>query len=157
MRVREATDEDWPVVAALLAALGRPEALGTPEEEDLRRVFLAYLQRDDVVAMVAEEEGRVVGFCDLEFRARLNFSEPQAWIPDLVVAEEFRSRGAGAALLRRAEEIARERGAWGMELESATWRERAHAFYEREGWSYSGKSFTRPLSDRPWPPSPPSR
>ena len=157
MRVREATDEDWPVVAALLAALGRPEALGTPEEEDLRRVFLAYLQRDDVVAMVAEEDGRVVGFCDLEFRARLNFSEPQAWIPDLVVAEEFRSRGAGAALLRRAEEIARERGAWGMELESATWRERAHAFYEREGWSYSGKSFTRPLSDRPWPPSPPSR
>ena len=157
MRVREATDEDWPVVAALLAALGRPEALGTPEEEDLRRVFLAYLQRDDVVAMVAEEDGRVVGFCDLEFRARLNFSEPQAWIPDLVVAEEFRSRGAGAALLLRAEEIARERGAWGMELESATWRERAHAFYEREGWSYSGKSFTRPLSDRPWPPSPPSR
>jgi GNAT superfamily N-acetyltransferase len=157
VRVREATDEDWPVVAALLAALGRPEALGTPEEEDLRRVFLAYLQRDDVVAMVAEEDGRVVGFCDLEFRARLNFSEPQAWIPDLVVAEEFRSRGAGAALLRRAEEIARERGAWGMELESATWRERAHAFYEREGWSYSGKSFTRPLSDRPWPPSPPSR
>jgi GNAT superfamily N-acetyltransferase len=157
VRVREATAEDWPVVAALLAALGRPEALGTPEEEDLRRVFLAYLQRDDVVALVAEEDGRVVGFCDLEFRARLNFSEPQAWIPDLVVAEEFRSRGAGAALLRRAEEIARERGAWGMELESATWRERAHAFYEREGWSYSGKSFTRPLSDRPWPPSPSSR
>jgi GNAT superfamily N-acetyltransferase len=157
VRVREATAEDWPAVAALLAALGRPEALGTPEEEDLRRVFLAYLQRDDVVALVAEEDGRVVGFCDLEFRARLNFSEPQAWIPDLVVAEEARSRGAGGALIRRAEEIARERGAWGMSLESATWRERAHSFYEREGWTYTGKSFTRALSDRPWPPSPPSR
>jgi len=157
VRVREATVEDWPAVAALLAALGRPEALGTPEEEDLRRVFLEYLRRDDVAALVAEEDGRVVGFCDLELRARLNFTEPQAWIPDLVVAEEFRSRGAGAALLRRAEEIARERGAWGMSLESATWRERAHSFYEREGWSYSGKSFTKPLSDRPWPPSPPGR
>jgi GNAT superfamily N-acetyltransferase len=155
VRVREATAADWPAVAALLAELGRPEALGTPEEEDLRRVFLGYLERDDAVALMAEDDGRVVGFCDLELRTRLNFVEPQAWIPDLIVAEEARSKGAGGALIRRAEEIARERGAWGMSLESATWRERAHAFYEREGWTYSGKSFTKPLSDRPWPPTPP--
>lgn len=154
MRVREAVAEDWPAVAALLAELGRPDALATPQEEELRSVFLGYLERNDVVALVAEEEGRVVGFCDLEFRTRLNFSEPQAWIPDLVVADESRSKGAGAALIRRAEELARTRGAWGMSLESATWRERAHGFYEREGWSYSGKSFTKPLTDRPWPPSP---
>jgi GNAT superfamily N-acetyltransferase len=153
--VREATPEDWPVVAALLAELGRPEALGTPDEEKLRRVFLDYLERADVVALVAEDEGRVVGFCDLEFRARLSFAEPQAWIPDLVVAEDARSRGAGGALIRRAEEISRDRGAWGMSLESATWRERAHSFYEREGWTFSGKAFTRPLTDRPWPPPPP--
>jgi len=157
VRVREASAEDWPAVAALLAELGRPEALATPEEEELRGVFLRYLERDDVVALVAEEDGRVVGFCDLEFRSRLNFAEPQAWIPDLVVAEEARSRGAGGALIRRAEEISRERGAWGMALESATWRERAHAFYEREGWSFTGKAFSRSLSDRPWPPPPPSR
>jgi ribosomal protein S18 acetylase RimI-like enzyme len=156
VRVREATAKDWPAVAALLADLGRPEALGTEDEEDLRQVFLRYLRREDAVALVAEDGGRVVGFCDLEFRIRLNFAEPQGWIPDLVVAEDARSRGAGAALLRRAEEIARERGAWGMSLESATWRERAHAFYEREGWTFGGKAFTKPLSDRPWPPSPPA-
>ena len=155
MLVREATPEDWPVVAALLAELGRPEALGTPDEEVLRRLFLDYLERDDVVALVAEDEGRVVGFCDLEFRTRLNFAEPQVWIPDLVVAEDARSRGAGGALIRRAEEISHDRGAWGMSLESATWRERAHSFYEREGWTFSGKAFTRPLTDRPWPPPPP--
>jgi GNAT superfamily N-acetyltransferase len=157
VRVREAGAEDWPAVAALLAELGRPEALSTPQEGELRGVFLGYLERDDAVALVAEAEGRVVGFCDLEFRARLNFSESQAWIPDLVVTEEARSRGAGAALIRRAEEISRERGAWGMSLESATWRERAHLFYEREGWSYTGKSFTKSLTDRPWPPAPPDR
>jgi GNAT superfamily N-acetyltransferase len=157
VRVREAVAEDWPAVAALLAELGRPEALSTPQEEELRGVFLRYLERDDAVALVAEEDGRVVGFCDLEFRARLNFSEPQAWIPDLVVTEEARSRGAGAALIQRAEEVSRDRGAWGMSLESATWRERAHLFYEREGWSYTGKSFTKPLTDRPWPPAPPDR
>jgi GNAT superfamily N-acetyltransferase len=157
VRVREATPEDWTVVAALLAELGRPEALGTPDEEELRRVFLDYLERDDVVALVVEDDGRVVGFCDLEFRIRLNFAEPQAWIPDLIVAEEARSRGAGTALIRRAEEISRGRGAWGMALESATWRERAHSFYEREGWAYSAKAFIRALSDTPWPPPPPPR
>lgn len=157
MRVREAVAGDWPAVAALLAELGRPEALATAQEEDLRGVFLSYLERNDVVALVAVEEGRVVGFCDLEFRSRLNFSEPQAWIPDLVVTEESRSKGAGAALIRRAEAISRDRGAWGMTLESAMWRERAHEFYEREGWSYTGKSFTKPLTDRPWPPRPPDR
>jgi GNAT superfamily N-acetyltransferase len=155
VRVREAGPEDWPAIAALLAELGRPEALGTPHEEELRRVFLGYLEREDVVALVAEDEGRVVGFCDLELRVRLNFARPQAWIPDLMVAETARSEGAGGALIRRAEEISRRRGAWGMSLESATWRERAHSFYEREGWAYTGKSFTKPLTDRPWPPSPP--
>jgi GNAT superfamily N-acetyltransferase len=152
--VREALPEDWPAVAALLAELGRPEALGTALEDDLRDVYERYLAHPDTVALVAEVDGRVLGFCDVEFRTRLNFAEPQAWIPDLVVAEGERSRGAGRALLARAEEIARDRGCWGMSLESATWRERAHAFYVREGWTDSGKAFTKPLTDIPWPPSP---
>ena len=152
--VREARPEDWPAVAALLAELGRPEALGTALEDDLREVYERYLAHPDTVALVAEVDGRVLGFCDVEFRTRLNFAEPQAWIPDLVVAEGDRSRGAGQALLARAEEIARKRGCWGMSLESATWRDRAHAFYVREGWTDSGKAFTKPLADIPWPPTP---
>jgi len=152
--VREARTEDWEKVAALLADLGRPQALGTGDEPVLRQVFDRYLSRPDVVALVAEVDGAVVGFVDLEFRTRLNFEEPQAWIPDLVVAEAERSRGAGHDLLARAEELARERGCWGMTLESATWRTRAHAFYLREGWKDSGRSFTKALGDTPWPPAP---
>jgi GNAT superfamily N-acetyltransferase len=153
--VREARAEDWSPVAALLAELGRPQALGTGHEPVLREVFERYLSRPDVVALVAEVDGAVVGFVDIEFRTRLNFEDPQAWIPDLVVAESARSRGAGHALLARAEELAGERGCWGMTLESATWRTRAHAFYLREGWEESGKSFTKALGDTPWPPAPP--
>jgi GNAT superfamily N-acetyltransferase len=152
--VREARAEDWPAVATLLAELGRPEALGTDFEGDLRQVYERYLARPDTVALVAEVQGRVLGFCDVEFRTRLNFAELQAWIPDLVVGEAERSRGAGRALLARAEEIARHRGCWGMSLESATWRDRAHAFYVREGWTDSGKAFSKPLADIPWPPAP---
>jgi GNAT superfamily N-acetyltransferase len=154
--VRPAGAPDWPAVAALLAELGRPDVLGGPEEEGARQVFLAYLDRDDTEALVAEEDGQVVGFVDMEYRTRLNFLEPQAWIPDLIVTENGRSRGAGAALLARCEELARARGCWSLSLESANWRDRAHAFYLREGLADVAKAFSKPLSDRGlnWPPSP---
>ena len=120
MEIREARASDWPAVAALLAELGRPDVRGHDDEDEHRRAFEAYLERPDAVAFVAEEDGRVVGFVDLEFRQRLNFRTPQAWIPDLVVAEHSRSRGAGAALLAAAEQLARERGCFALSLESAT-------------------------------------
>lgn len=153
--IRQARAEDWPAVAELLGQLGRPDVRRTDEEPAAREVFERYLDRADAVLLVAEEEGRVVGLLDMEYRARLNFTSPQAWIPDLVVDEDARSAGVGRALMTRAEELARERGCWGMTLESATWRERAHAFYVREGWADTGKSFSKPLAEGlTWPPAP---
>jgi GNAT superfamily N-acetyltransferase len=144
-------------VAKLLAQLGRPDVRATGEEAAARQLFERYLDRADAVILVAEEGGKVVGLLDMEYRVRLNFTTPQAWIPDMVVAEDSRSGGVGRALMARAEELARERGCWGMELESATWRERAHAFYLREGWADSGKSFSKLLAEgMTWPPTPPS-
>lgn len=153
--VRMALPGDWPEVAALLAELGRPEALDTPDEAALRSVYDDYLARADAAVLVALEGERIVGVCDLEFRVRLNFAGSQAWIPDLIVAADARSRGAGAALLAEAERIARDRGCWSMTLESATWRTRAHAFYRRNGWADTGRSFVKSLDGRPWPPPPP--
>jgi GNAT superfamily N-acetyltransferase len=153
--VRRAQPEDWPAVAALLAELGRPAVLGTPEEAPTRELFVAYLEREDTEALVGELDGGVVGFVDMEYQAWLNFTKPQAWIPNLIVSEASRSRGVGAALLARAEELARVRGCFAMRLESASWRTRAHGFYLREGWTDSGKSFVRLLDDAAWPPAPP--
>jgi ribosomal protein S18 acetylase RimI-like enzyme len=154
--VRDAAPEDWPAVEALLAELGRPDVRGTPEEDAARQVFLDYLRRDDTEALVAEQDGRVVGFVDMEYRVRLNFTTPQAWIPDLIVAEDGRSRGAGAALLARCQELARARGCWSLSLESANWRDRAHAFYRREGLEDLARSFSKGLSGAGanWPPRP---
>jgi GNAT superfamily N-acetyltransferase len=141
--VRTAEAEDWPAVSALLAELGRPDVRDSSQEPEHRERFLGYLARPDAVALVAEAAGSVVGFVDLEFRQRLDYLSPQAWIPDLIVTESARSLGVGAALLRRAEETARERGCWGITLESAHWRTRAHAFYLREGWQDLGRSFSK--------------
>jgi GNAT superfamily N-acetyltransferase len=155
LHVRDARLEDWPTVAQLLAELGRPDVFGKDDEQTAKSIFKSYLQRADTVALVAEDEDRVIGFCNMEYRVRLNFTTPQAWIPDLIVSERERSRGAGAMLLARVEELARAKGCWSMTLESANWRTRAHAFYVREGWSNFAKGFTRNLGEHPWPPPEP--
>jgi GNAT superfamily N-acetyltransferase len=146
--------QDWSAVVTLLRELGRPVPDDAETDPRLRSDFEQYLARPDAVALLAEENGRTVGFLDMEFRVRLGLSGPQAWIPDLVVTEARQGSGSGRALIERAETLAREHGCWGMSLESATWREGSHAFYRRVGWRETGKSFTKPLGDLPWPPSP---
>jgi GNAT superfamily N-acetyltransferase len=155
VRIRDARADDWAQVSDLLAELGRPDVRESEDEPRHGEAFARYLQRAETLALVAEEDVNIVGFVDVEFRQRLNFLSPQAWVPDLVVAERVRGQGVGRALLEAVEERARERGCWGMSLESAIWREGSHAFYERVGWSPTGMSFTRPLAaDVQWPPAP---
>ena len=154
MWIREARPGDWPEVMGLLAELGRPDVRGTPEEDKARELFEAYLERPDTEAFVAELDGRVVGFVNVEFRDRLNFLTPEAWIPELIVGEDARSKGAGGALLGRCEAAARERNCWSLALESANWRERAHAFYLRDGFEDLAHAFVKVLADVDWPPKP---
>ena len=145
LSIRKATSSDWPGVSALLAELGRPDARGTPDEERHRALFDSYLERNDVDAFVAEEEGQILGFVNVEYRERLNRTTTEAWVPELVVAEAKRSAGVGKRLLAEAERVAREHGCWGIALESATWRRDAHRFYEREGWEDAAKAFIKGL------------
>ena len=156
--IREAREDDFEAVAALLEELGRPKVLGTgePSEAEHRQRYLAWLAAPDFFAWVAEIDREVVGFVDLQMVPRLNFDGPQAWVPDLIVAEQCRSRGVGAALLARAEEVARAHGAFSLTLESAHWRTRAHAFYVREGMKDAAVEFVKPLTDVEWPPPPPT-
>jgi len=145
VEVREATASDWPAVATLLTELGRPDVRGTPEEEDARQLFHSYLKRADTAAFVADLDGEVVGFVNVEFRPRLNHQSKEGWIAELIVCSARRSAGVGKALLKAAEDKARSVECWGMALESATWRKGAHRFYEREGWTQSALAFTKLL------------
>ena len=152
--IREATVDDWPQVAGLLVELGRdvPEHAATNPSHVIH--FGGHLARREVVTLVAESGSRLLGFLDMEYRQRLGHPRPQAWVNDLVVAGSERSRGVGKTLLDHAEELARRRGCFRMSLETATWRERTHAFYEREGWLDYGKWFIKVL-DPSWKPSGP--
>lgn len=152
IRVREAEPRDFEAVSALLEELGRPKVLGTAQESDHRGRYLQWIQAPNGFGFVAEDDQQVIGFIDLDLIPRLNFLAPLAWVHDLVVTEGARSGGAGAALLGRAEEVARTQGSFALGLVSANWRTRAHAFYERQGMEDAAKEFVKVLGDFPWPP-----
>jgi GNAT superfamily N-acetyltransferase len=73
-----------------------------------------------------------------------------AEISGLVVSEEARSRGVGKALLEAAEEWARGTGCAVISVRSNVKRERAHGFYQKNGyeWTKSQKTFCKNLAAR---------
>jgi GNAT superfamily N-acetyltransferase len=126
MRIRPMTAADAPLVADLTTQLGYPTS---PEEAAQR---LAALDGRHA-ALVAEEDGRAIGWVHVALVTSLA-SGMKADIGGLVVDENHRSDGIGAELLAAAEAWAREEGAARMVVRSRVARERAHRFYEREGY-----------------------
>jgi GNAT superfamily N-acetyltransferase len=63
------------------------------------------------------------------------------YVDDLVTAEQYRSKGAGAKLLTWLREYAIAENCQQMHLDSGFQRNDAHRFYEREGMSKSGFHF----------------
>lgn len=134
-------DADFEAATRLLAELGRP----SPAEERLpalRRTYASHVGRDDTGSMLALIDGTPVGFVSLEFRHPFYVAAPQAWIPDLIVTESARGQRIGAALLDAAFAASRERGAYGVALESGHHRAVAHRLYLESGMLDVGSYLT---------------
>ena len=134
--------DDASVVADLTTQLGYPVAAG----ELASRMSEVLGSADAALLVAVDENDTVVGWVHVE---RLHILErpPTANIDGLVVDEGVRSAGIGAALLAAAEAWAVTRGIGAMQVRSRTTRERAHRFYEREGYRRMKTSyvFEKPL------------
>ena len=130
MRIRPMTAADAALVADLTTQLGYP----TGSAETAERISMLLERPDDHAALVAEEDGRAIGWVHVAIYTSLE-SGRVATIGGLIVGEGHRSGGIGAELLTAAEEWARENGAAKMTVRSRVTRERAHRFYEREGYT----------------------
>jgi ribosomal protein S18 acetylase RimI-like enzyme len=141
IRVIEASQTDFEATTRLLAELGRP----APSDEKLpalRRTYDEHVRRDGTGSMLALLDGAPVGFISLEFRQPFFTTRPQAWIPDLIVAEPARGRHIGAALLDAAFTEAVSRGSYAAALESGDQRLVAHRLYLAAGMADVGSFYT---------------
>ncbi|HEY1681700.1 MAG TPA: GNAT family N-acetyltransferase [Candidatus Tumulicola sp.] len=118
---------DASALVPLFAQLGYPNDAATIE-----RMVLRCSDRRKIY--VGEIQSNVVGFIAVEMRDELADCEG-AEILALSVDENNRSNGIGAALLRTAEEWAREQGARRVRVRSNVIRKDAHRFYEREEYA----------------------
>ncbi len=142
LKIRRAKSADAPQIAMLSGQLGYPtttaqvrERLRRIKPASLHAVFVAETAKDGVIGWVHVSKQPLL---EVAIRAEVN---------GLVVAEGLRSLGAGARLLAAAEDWARKHGCKGMSVRSNVIRERAHQFYERNGYEHykTQKSFRKPL------------
>jgi GNAT superfamily N-acetyltransferase len=131
VKIRRAKKSDAERIAELCRQLGYP-ATEAQIAQRLRRIKPA---SQHAVLVAESSEGRVIGWLHVSVEPLLEV-ELRAEVNGLVVADAERSRGAGALLLRSAEEWAHRRGCQGMSVRSNVVRERAHQFYLRNGYEH---------------------
>ncbi len=115
-----------------------------PAQWDERRAEVALRQAvesRDAVVLVADDGGELAGICTAYLDLHSVRFGYRAWVEDLAVDPQQRSRGIGKALLDAAKAWARERGATHLELDSGHGRTHAHRFYERESPDWGGLSY----------------
>jgi len=127
--IRPISPDDSPRLAALLTQLGYPASTSEVVER------LGYWLPDPNSALIgAEVDGELVGVAALHLCPHLERTGRWARLAALVVDERCRGTGVGAALVRAAEDRARELGCHSMEITSSRWRTGAHGFYQRLGY-----------------------
>jgi ribosomal protein S18 acetylase RimI-like enzyme len=88
--------------------------------------------------LVAEVEGRVIGYGKIEHPTELAASGHVWHVTGLAVDPAFEGRGAGRALVEALIELARERGGRRVTLRVFAPNERARRLYERLGFTVEG-------------------
>ncbi len=129
MRIEAATEATQELLDALTTLL--PQL--NPRLEPLSMERLSRVIGDPATTLLlARDDGGIVGAAAVLVYATPAFVK--ARIEDVVVDENSRGKGVGDALVRRCIEVARERGAEIVELQSARWREVANRLYPRLGF-----------------------
>jgi GNAT superfamily N-acetyltransferase len=141
-KIRAPRQSDYARIADLAGQLTYPS---TPEK--IAQRLDGIKGSPDHAVFVAElETGEIAGWIAV-FVYRTLEADARAEISGLVVDERYRSQRIGERLLNRSEEWARERGCATIGLRSNVIRERAHVFYERQGYKHvkTQKSFRKRL------------
>lgn len=121
--------------------------LGTYRPEVWERRIGYYLRRDPETSVVAELDGRVVGFMLGEVRSgEFGLEEPTGWIEVLGVDPEARGRSVGRRMGDALLEHFRQRGARSVRTLVDEENEELCGFFSSLGFEPSSlRAFTRPI------------
>jgi GNAT superfamily N-acetyltransferase len=136
LAIRTPRDTDATALADLSGQLGYPVVV-----EDMRERMAAVAANDQAGVLVATDAAdRPIGWVHVELKRTLS-APLTAQVVGLVVEGAARSAGVGKGLLAAAEAWAQARDCQRMLVGTRITRERAHRFYEREGYTLQKTSY----------------
>ena len=127
--IRRAKNTDWSAIVRLL------DQLDYPDSAKFMETRLAQLLNDPAgILLVWEDDAAILGFLSLHFIPQIALEGDFARISYFSIDEAARSKGIGRQLEEHAANLAREKGCELIEVHCHTRREKAHAFYFRQGY-----------------------
>jgi GNAT superfamily N-acetyltransferase len=143
--VRLATSEDVGDVVRLIAEFRDWWGKTEPADDRIRAVVERLIPADSAEFLLAYEDDRAVGVCQLRYRLSVWTGADDCWLEDLFVTEAARRGGHGRALVEAALESARARGCRRIELDVNEQNTGAIRFYESLGFATEPKPPGRTL------------
>jgi GNAT superfamily N-acetyltransferase len=149
LSIRPATIDDAALLRTLIRELAEFE-----RELDLCVIEEAELVRDGFGpapkfrALIAEWNGITAGYA-LFFDFYSTWTGRGLFLEDLLVREQFRSRGIGKELLAAVARIAVEENCYGLQWEVLDWNEKAIDFYKSLGAEFRDRWRPVLLADEP--------
>jgi GNAT superfamily N-acetyltransferase len=132
--VREATEDDVPLILFLIRELAEYERLShevVATEEGLRETLFG--ERRYAEVLIAEHDGAPAGFALFFHNFSTFLGKPGIYLEDLYVKPEFRGTGIGKKLLIHLAGLAKERGCGRLEWWVLDWNEPSIGFYKKLG------------------------
>jgi GNAT superfamily N-acetyltransferase len=138
MKIRPATPEDISPILSFIQKksefdrqIGAFSGVLQVSEDKIRKTLFGTIPFAYV--LFAELSGREVGFALYGFRYSSFAGQPSIWLDDLYMDDEMRSQGAGAALMARLAQIARENDCTYIAWTADARNTRGLSFYNRLG------------------------
>ena len=133
VRLAGVTDADS--LGRLLSDFNDEFGTAGPTAAEFTARFNTLLARDDIVLVLASDNGRDVGFALLTLRPTPYYDGPLAQLEELYVVPALRGRGIGSRMLSLAIETVRAKGAGEMHINVDEIDEDTRRFYERHGFT----------------------
>lgn len=136
--IRDAQGEDFDFVYQAINELEE-----TVFAYDIQRqIFLEHLASSRTIYLIAEYDGKPVGFVSCHVQHLLHHGGLIGEIQEMYVIAECRSKNVGSKLLNEVIYLAQNNGVVQIEVTSNIKRELAHSFYVRNGFNHTHKKFT---------------
>ena len=137
--VRVATISDLEAVYSLICDLEDHNL----DKKSFEATFSKNLSDIDVYYLVAEKDGRVVGFISMHVQHILHHQKATCELQELNIEPEMRGQGIGNDLMEEVERIAKSINVEEIELTTRIYRDKAQKFYRNLGYEHTHNKYVK--------------